>query len=462
MAPLKRGFLGLPRLKKSVKSFLLFVFAVLLSVIIIVYGTEKSGSEVVGTTIITLSCYLVLFFYIYQFRSGLLQIPYKVFFILLAIVSFLVITKVVVLTSDDRFVYIIPIAIIPLVIRTFFDARTAFFTLIIELMLLGMVVPDPYGFILINFIVGMMSIFVSDHIYRKTRILFTSVVVILNYWLVYSGISLIFDPESLFLSDFSIFAVNGALLLLCYPLISLFEKYFLMISDATLLSLSDKAQPLLRKLADEAPGTFHHSMQVANLAEEAAREIGANTMLVRAGALYHDIGKIAGPKYFTENQTDDKSPHDELDPKESASIIISHVKKGVVLGKNYKLPREVIDFISTHHGTSVAYFFYKRYMDKYGVRPEEKDFTYPGPKPFSKETAIVMMADSVEAASRSLTDFSETSIDNLVEKIIFMQEQDGQYSEVPLTYKDMSDIKSVFKRMLSNMHHVRVVYPERE
>ena len=134
----------------------------------------------------------------------------------------------------------------------------------------------------------------------------------------------------------------------------------------------------------------------------------------------------------------------------------------MVLGKNYKLPREVIDFISTHHGTSVAYFFYKRYMDKYGVRPEEKDFTYPGPKPFSKETAIVMMADSVEAASRSLTDFSETSIDNLVEKIIFMQEQDGQYSEVPLTYKDMSDIKSVFKRMLSNMHHVRVVYPERE
>jgi putative nucleotidyltransferase with HDIG domain len=461
MASLKKGFLGFPILKKSIKSFFLFLFAIVLSVITILYGTEKSGNEIFGTIIISLSCYLVLFFYLFQFRSGVLQMPYKVMFILSAIVSFLMITKVVALTSNDRFIFIIPVAIIPVVIRTFFDARTALFALIVELMLSGLIIIDPYWFIMMNFIVGMVSIFALDHIYRKTRILFTSVIVILDYWLVYTGISLVFDPESLYLSDFSIFAINGALLILCYPLISLFEKYFLMISDATLLSLSDKTQPLLRKLADEAPGSFHHSMQVANLAEEAAREIGANTMLVRTGALYHDIGKIASSKYFTENQTDNNSPHNELDPQESASIIIGHVKKGVILGKNYKLPQEVIDFISTHHGTSVAYFFYKKYMDKYGQKPEEKDFTYPGPKPFSKETALVMMADSVEAASRSLTDFSETSIDNLVEKILFMQEQDGQYSEVPLTYKDMSDIKSVFKRMLSNMYHVRVVYPER-
>ena len=461
MTSVKKGFLGLPRLKKSIRSFALFVLAIIFSVLTIIYGSEKSGNAIIGAIIITLSCYLVLFLYIFQFRSGILQMPYKVLFILSAIVLFLVITKIVSLTSSERFIYVIPVAIIPVVIRTFFDARTALFALLVELMLSGMIILNPFWFVLMNFIVGMVSIFALDHINRKTRVLFTLVIVILDYWLVYSGISLVVDPESLYLSDFPLFAINGSFLILCYPLISLFEKYFLMISDATLLSLSDKTQPLLRKLADEAPGSFHHSLQVANLAEEAAREIGANTMLVRAGALYHDIGKIAGSKYFTENQTDNNSPHSELDPKESAAIIIGHVKKGVVLGKNYKLPQEVIDFISTHHGKTVAYFFYKKYMDKYNQKPDEKDFTYPGPKPFSKETALVMMADSVEAASRSLTDFSETNIDNLVEKILFMQEQDGQYSEVPLTYKDMSDIKIVFKRMLSNMYHVRVVYPER-
>ncbi len=461
MPSIKKGLLGLPRLKKSIKSLILFIVVIAISTFIIIYKSEKNGNEILGTIIITLSCYFVLFLYIFQFRRGVLQIPYKVLFILSSIILFLLITKVIAVTSNERFIYIIPVAIIPVVVRTFFDARTALFVLIVELMLSGMIILNPFGFILINFIVGMASIFALDHIYRKTRILFTAVFVILDYWLVYTGISLVLDPESLYLSDFPIFAINGTFLLLCYPLISLFEKYFLMISDATLLSLSDKTQPLLRKLADEAPGSFHHSLQVANLAEEAAREIGANTMLVRTGALYHDIGKIAGSKYFTENQTDNNNPHDHLDPKESAAIIIGHVKKGTVLAKNYKLPHEVIDFIATHHGKTVAYFFYKKYMDKYDQKPDEKDFTYPGPKPFSKETALVMMADAVEAASRSLTDYSETSIDNLVEKILFMQEQDGQYSEVPLTYKDMSDIKSVFKRMLSNMYHVRVVYPER-
>jgi len=242
----------------------------------------------------------------------------------------------------------------------------------------------------------------------------------------------------------------------------LFEQKFLLISDTTLLLLADPNQPLLRKLADEAPGSYQHSLQVANLAEEAARAINANLHLVRTGSLYHDIGKIANPNHFIENQVDEISPHEKLNPKDSAKIILNHVRYGVTLAKNYKIPVQVIDFIRTHHGTTIAYFFYKKYIDQY---PEEKGvekvFAYPGPKPFSKETAVVMMADAVEASSRCLDKYTEEGISELVERIVYLQEQDGQFSDVPLTYKDISDIKSVFKKRLSNIFHARIAYPER-
>jgi putative nucleotidyltransferase with HDIG domain len=222
---------------------------------------------------------------------------------------------------------------------------------------------------------------------------------------------------------------------------------------------------LLRKFAEDAPGSFQHSLQVSNLAEEAARVIGANYLLVRTGALYHDIGKIGNPKYFVENQGDEISPHEKLDPKESARMIISHVKNGVNLARNYKIPVQIIDFIKMHHGTSVAYFFYKKYIDQYPGEESkpgiEKAFAYPGPKPFSKETAVVMMTDAVEASSRTLASYTEESISELVEKIIYIQEQDGQFSEVPLTFKDISDIKDVLKKRLLNIYHARVAYPER-
>jgi putative nucleotidyltransferase with HDIG domain len=261
-----------------------------------------------------------------------------------------------------------------------------------------------------------------------------------------------------------LFAGNGLLVLISFPIVFLFEQDFLLLSDATLIELTDTTQPLLRKLAEDAPGSFQHSLQVSHLAEEAARVIGANYLLVRTGALYHDIGKIGNPKYFVENQGDGISIHEKLDPKESARMIISHVRNGVNLAKNYKLPIQIIDFIRMHHGTGVAYFFYKKYIDQFpgesgpGI---EKLFTYPGPKPFSKETAVVMMADAVEAASRSLTSFNDENISELVERIIYLQEQDGQFSDVPLTFKDMSDIKDVLKRRLSNIHHARIVYPDR-
>jgi hypothetical protein len=259
------------------------------------------------------------------------------------------------------------------------------------------------------------------------------------------------------------FAGNGVFLLLSYPLIFVFEKTFRFLSDATLLELADTNQPLLRKLAEEAPGSFQHSLQVANLSEEAAREIGANNLLARTGALYHDIGKTFDSEYFIENQTEGFSPHDQLDPLKSSGIIIDHVRKGVELARKFNLPSPIIDFIQTHHGTTVAYFFYKKFLDRNPKSTEmEKSFSYSGPKPPSKETAIVMMADAVEASSRSLANYSEENISELVERIVYIQEQDGQFSETPLTFKDISNIKSVFVKRLSNIYHARIAYPKRE
>jgi putative nucleotidyltransferase with HDIG domain len=332
------------------------------------------------------------------------------------------------------------------------------------IILAGFLVPQPFLFILITFIPGMVAIFTLTNNFRKSRLFFTSFMVIISYTVLYLGICLMQSGNGLQIvfSDFLMLAGNGILVLLSYPLILIFEQEFLLVSDTTLLELADVNQPLMRKLAVEAPGSFQHSLQVANLAEEAARAINANLHLVRTGALYHDIGKIANPNYYIENQVDEISPHDKLDAKDSSKIIINHVKNGVVLAKNYKIPVPVIDFIRTHHGTGVAYFFYKKYIDKHpGESGMEKLFSYPGPKPFSKETAVVMMADAVEASSRSLGKYTEENISELVERIVYIQEQDGQFSDVPMTYKDLSDIKTAFKKRLANIYHVRIAYPER-
>jgi cyclic-di-AMP phosphodiesterase PgpH len=310
----------------------------------------------------------------------------------------------------------------------------------------------------------MAAIFTLTNIYRGGRLFVTALVVIVSYAIVYTGIRLLESgtSEGIIISDFILFAGNGMLVLLSYPLILLFEQRFLFLSDTTLRELADINQPLLRKLADEAPGSFQHSLQVANLAEEAARVTGANLLLVRTGALYHDIGKIANPDYYIENQKDKLSLHDNLNPQESAKVIINHVKSGVVLARNFKLPVQIIDFIRTHHGTTVAYYFYKKHTEnKPFDKISEKDFSYPGPKPFTKETAIVMMADAVEASSRSLDKYNEETIGELVERIIYIKEQDGQFSEVPLTFKDISDIKAAFKKRLSTIHHIRIAYPDR-
>jgi cyclic-di-AMP phosphodiesterase PgpH len=451
--------------RKHILNLIYFILSTIIVVAIWPHESKESWIRILGILILVSSCYLVLWLFLSHFRSEVLEVTRKTLFIILIILSFVCLTRFVITFTDQNVLFLIPFVIIPVVIRTFYDARLALFILLITIMLSGFMVPEPFVFIFISFISGMVAIFTLSNIYRKAKLFITALLVIVCYSALYLGLCLMHDSsfEKIKLSVFCMFAGNGLLVLISYPIISVFEKRFLFLSDATLLELADTNQPLLRKLAEEAPGSFQHSLQVANLAEEAARITGANLLLVRTGALYHDIGKIANPNYYIENQTDGLSPHENLNPEDSVKVIINHVKNGVILAKNFKLPVQIIDFIRTHHGTTVAYYFFKKYTDMHPWdTSKENDFTYPGPKPFSKETALIMMADAVEASSRSLIKYSEESISELVERIICLQEQDGQFSDIPLTFKDISDIKSAFKKRLSNIYHIRVVYPERD
>ncbi len=418
---------------------------------------------ILGRLILVSSCYLALYLFMYHFRFDIISSTSKTFFIILVVLLFFLITRLVIYLPNTS-IFLIPFAIIPIVVRTFYDSRLALFVYLIAIMLAGFIVPNSFEFAFISYIAGVIVIFSLTNIYKRAKLFTTAFLVFLTYSVVYFGIGVMQEGsiENMHWKNYLWFAGNGVLLMLSYPLIFVFEKTFNFLSDATLFELSDTNQPLLRRLADKAPGSFQHSLQVANLAEEAAREISANTLLARTGALYHDIGKAADPSYFIENQSEGFSPHDQLEPLKSSKIIIDHVKEGMELAKKYKLPAPIIDFILTHHGTSVAFYFYKKYLDRNPRATDmEKSFSYLGPKPFSKETAIVMMADAVEAASRTLQNYSEENISELVERIVYIQEQDGQFSETPLTFKDITDIKRVFIKRLSNIYHARIAYPER-
>jgi len=451
--------------RKYYINLIFFITSIIVVTAIWPHKENDNWLKISGTLALVSSCYLILYLFLSHFRSEILEVTRKTLFIILTILSFIVLTKYLVTFQDKNILLLIPFAIIPIIIRTFYDARLALFILLITLMLAGFLVPDSFHFVFMNFITGMVAIFTLTNIHRKAKLFFAVLMVFTTYSALYLGICLMEygNFENVIWFNFILFAINGILVLICYPLIFIFEKKFLFLSDNTLLELADTNHPLLRKLAVEAPGSFQHSLQVANLAEEAARITGANFLMVRTGALYHDIGKIASPRYYIENQVDGISPHDDLKPEDSAKVIINHVKNGVILAKNFKVPIQIIDFIRTHHGTTTAFYFFKKYTDLHpSDTSKEKDFTYPGPKPFSKETAIIMMADAVEASSRSLVRHTEETIGELVERIIYLQEADGQFSDVPLTYKDISDIKAVFKRQLSNIYHLRIAYPERD
>jgi len=425
-------------------------------------GSRKTFAIMFGNAILVFSLFVLLVLFLLNFRPEVLKETSKLLFILMMILLMVFITSYVV-RKDVFNIYIIPLVIVPIFIKTFFDSRLALFVHMLIIFMIGFLVPNSFEFVFINFAAGVVAIISLTNFYRRGRLFLTVSLVYVTYVLLHLGLVTVEEGTPLAEkgTTFLWFAINALLLLASYQLVYLFEKLFGFLSDATLIELSDTNLDLLRKLAEVAPGTFQHSLQVANLAESAVMQVGGNTLLVRAGALYHDIGKMANPFYFVENQVNDYNPHRNLDYAESAKIIINHVTEGVKIAKKAGLPQQIIDFIQTHHGTSKVRYFFQKQRDKYSDEEvDAKQFTYPGPKPMSKETAIVMMSDTIEAASRSLKDITAAKIDELVETLITRQQSEGQFENADVTFKELTDIKSIFKRKLENIYHARIEYPK--
>ncbi|MEO6883228.1 MAG: HDIG domain-containing metalloprotein [Bacteroidia bacterium] len=414
-----------------------------------------------GQIIVVSICLSVLFFFIFLFRKNVFSDNSQLTFILLMTVIFVMMA--VFSAQYDVSIYILPFCILPIMTRAFFDTRVALFTHLVNILILSFLAPNRFEFIFIELVVGMVAIFSILNLGKRSQIFYSAGIIFFMYCLAFIGISIVEGDtsEAVNWHNYIYFLLSAGLTLFSYPLIFVFEKTFGFISDVSLMELCDTNNPLLRELASKAPGTFQHSLQVANLAEEAIFSIGGNPQLVRTGALYHDIGKMDMPFFFIENQSTGVNPHEELPSEESASIIISHVIRGIEKARKHKIPEKIIDFIRTHHGTMVTAFFFNTYKKQVldGML-DENDFRYPGPIPYSKETAVLMMADSVEAASRSLKSFEEETIEALIDKIINGQMEQKQFDNADITFKDITTVKKILKRKLVNIYHVRMEYPK--
>jgi len=431
------------------------------------YEENLGGSEtyyviLAGQTLLIAISILVLFLFFYSFRREILSDNRKIVLILLVIILITSLTSIT-LSIAPSFLYILPICLVPILISAFFDTRMALYVYLITVIILGFLVPNSYEFVFLQLFAGIVTILSIVRLERRSQFFLTSFMIFITYSLIYAGMTLIKEGslDEMNYIYFALFGGSAVLTLFSYPLIYIFEKVFGLITDVTLLELSNTNNKILRELALKAPGTFQHSMQMANLAEEAIYEIGGNPLLVRTGAMYHDIGKIDGPLYFVENQTTGLNPHDELTYEESAQIIIDHVTQGVEKAKKYNLPEQIIDFIRTHHGTrKTEYFYTLAKKDNPEDDIDEKVYSYHGPEPFSKETAVLMMADTVEAATRSLKKPDEETISNLVENVIDKQIASHQFDNADITFRDVKKIKKVFKKKLMNIYHLRIEYPE--
>jgi len=403
---------------------------------------------------------LMIVLFIRKFERNIYENNNKIAFVYFNITLIILITTWVV-DVNSNYVYIIPLCIIPLLFKAFFDSRIAFFIHSVTIMLLGFIVPNSYEFIFLNIIAGVVTILTSDNIYKRANLFIAVAQITIVYVIAYFSFYVIHEGniENLQINNFALFILCGLLTLFIYPLIYIYEKLFSLVSDVSLLELSDTNSNLMKELSNKAPGTFHHSLNVANLAEACANKIKANALLSRVGALHHDIGKINNPSFFTENQLSEQNPHDQISAYESVKIIKEHVSDGVKLAKNAGIPERIIEFIKTHHGTNLISFFYNKELNN-SENVNREDFCYDGPKPFSKEMAIVMMCDSVEAATKSLDKPTNEKIDSFVENIIDKQIDDGQFVNCELTFKNISTVKSVLKEKLKNIYHVRVEYPE--
>jgi putative nucleotidyltransferase with HDIG domain len=427
------------------------------------FGTASTFfSILIGQVILISVSMLVLALFLRVYRKDIYVDNKKIFLILLLILV-MVVTASMVVKYDVDYIMLVPICMVPVVIRAFFDTRLALFVHLITIIIAGFLVPNSFQFVFLQLLAGIVAIMSVKQMEHRSQFFYTALWIFLMYLATITGLTLIQGGNVLEINPQLIvkLAINASLILFAYPLIFILEKGFGIITDVTLIELSNSNNKLLRELAHKAPGTFQHSLQVANLSEEVMYTIGGNALMVRTGALYHDIGKMDMPQYFIENQISGFNPHDELTYEESAQIIVNHVIRGVELAKKHQLPEEIIDFIRTHHGTRrVEYFYIKQQQDNPSEDVDENIFRYPGPKPFSRETAVVMMADSVEAASRSLPRPDENSINNLVENIIDKQLETGQFSNADITLSDISQAKKILKKMLLNIYHARIAYPE--
>lgn len=415
----------------------------------------------VGKFMTSFMAALLLISFMVYFRKELLQYNTKsVFVIFMSLISFVVAHFVS--KSDSIDIYLIPYAIVPIIIRVFFDARFAIFIYSAIIVIMGLILPNAYEFVFTQFIVGVVAVFSLTSMYKRSQLFIAAANIFVAYSLIYVAMTLMQEGDFTKIEwvRFAWFGGNSLLILWSYPLIYLFEKTFGFLSDVTLMELSDTNSSLLRKLNERAPGTFQHSSQVANLAENVILRIGGNPLLVRTGALYHDIGKMHMPQYFIENQANNINPHSKHSFNQSAEIIISHVEKGIEMAKKHNLPKAVIEFIKTHHGDSIVQYFYRSHVN---ANPNEKTdikhFQYPGPVPSTKETAVVMLADSVEAASRSLKNVSKESIETLVDTIIDSIVKNDQLRNSDITFRDIVVIKEIFKSKLFNIYHTRIEYP---
>jgi len=410
----------------------------------------------IGILMLCFMLYLELFRKDYYERKGSLPLLFSL------IIFYCVITALMIRNNIFN-VYVIPYAMLPVITRIFLDSRTAFVAHVITILACSITLRYPHEFVLLQLTAGLIAIYSLRELSQRSQLFRTAFLVIFTYAILYFSFELITenDLSKLNTSMYKYFIINGILLLFTYPLLFLFEKVFSFTSNVTLVELSNINNHLLRKLSETVPGTFQHSLQVANLAAEAAIRINAKSQLVRTGALYHDIGKMENPAFFTENQSSGINPHEKLSYEQSSQIVISHVTDGLRLAEKNNLPKAIKDFIATHHGRGKTKFFYISWKNEHpDEEPDEELFTYPGPNPFSKETAILMMADGVEAASRSLPEYTEESIGTLVEKIIDSQVEEGYFKECPITFKDISIIKDVFKEKLKTIYHTRISYPE--
>jgi hypothetical protein len=426
-------------------------------------GDSSFWLLLVGQGLLVAFCLFVLFQFLRLFRREVLGDDSSLIFILLIVVLTVCMSYLPV-AFEGIPLYALPFCILPIVIRAFFDTRIALFVHLSTIFIITVsMAGDRFQFAFIQILSGIVAIFSIASMRNRSQLFFSVLVILGAYLLLHIGLKLVTDADYRVLewTEFTPYAISALLVLLAYPLIFFFEKIFGFVSDVTLLELSDTNNALLRELAERAPGTFQHSLQVANLAEEAIRSIGGNPLLVRTGALYHDIGKASMPLYFIENQATGVNPHDELSFEESASIIIDHVIRGIEKAKAAKLPDQIIDFIRTHHGTTnTAYFLILYQKNNPEEEVDEELFRYPGPVPYSKETAVLMMADATEASSRSLHKYDAESIDELVEGIIDGQIEQKQFNNCDITLRDITSIKKIFKKKLRSIYHVRVEYPK--